>query len=50
MMTKRACAEQLRNELEAAFVGAVQSKRSYRITDGTLELLDDSGRIVSRFR
>jgi heat shock protein HslJ len=49
MMTKRACAEQSRNELEAAFVAAVQSARSFRITDGTLELLDESGQVVARF-
>jgi heat shock protein HslJ len=48
--TKRACIEQRRNELESAFVGAVQKTRSYRVANGALELLDTSGDVVARFR
>ena len=50
MMTKRACAEQPRNELELAFARAVQSAESYRVIDGMLELLGQSGQVVARFR
>jgi heat shock protein HslJ len=47
--TRRACAEPRGNELERAYVAAVESTRRYRITGEGLELLDDGGRIVARF-
>ena len=49
-LTKRACLESARNELEAAYVGAIQRTRRFRIANGELELLSDDGTVVARFR
>jgi ATP-dependent 26S proteasome regulatory subunit len=38
------------NELEVAYVGTVEATRTYRITNGELELIDASGRTLARFR
>ena len=50
MATKRACAEPRGNELESAYVRAIEGTRGYRITDGQLELLDAANKVVARFR
>jgi heat shock protein HslJ len=47
--TKRACVEEARNRLEAAYLGALERTRRYRIVDGQLELLVDGGAVVARF-
>ncbi|HEU4889392.1 MAG TPA: META domain-containing protein [Thermoanaerobaculia bacterium] len=48
--TKRACLDPQGNALERAYVAAVEATRAYRITDGQLELLDASGKVLARFR
>ncbi len=48
--TKRACLEQRGNEIEREYVRAVEATRRYRIVEGELELLDESGTTVARFR
>lgn len=48
--TKRACVDPRGNELEVAYVRAVEATRTYRIANGELELIDASGRTVARFR
>jgi heat shock protein HslJ len=48
--TKRACVEQAGNQLEAAYLGALERTRRFRIVDGQLELLDDGGSVVARFQ
>jgi putative lipoprotein len=47
--TKRACAAQAGNQLEVAYLGALEQTRSFRIVDEKLELLDGSGSVVARF-
>ncbi|HEX6095393.1 MAG TPA: META domain-containing protein [Thermoanaerobaculia bacterium] len=47
--TKRACVEEAGNRLEAAYLGALERTRRFRIADGQLELLDDGGAVVARF-
>ena len=47
--TKRACVEEAGNRLEAAYLGALERTRRYRIVDGQLELLDDISAVVARF-
>jgi heat shock protein HslJ len=48
--TKRACLAAEANALEAAYVRAVEGTRSFRIGNGELELLSDSGTVLARFR
>lgn len=48
--TKRACLDPQGNALERAYVAAVEGTRTYRITNGELELLDASGKVLARFR
>jgi heat shock protein HslJ len=48
--TKRACVEERGNQLEQAYVRAVEATRRYRIDGGELQLLDDAGTVVARFR
>jgi heat shock protein HslJ len=48
--TKRACVDPQGNALERAYLTAVEATRSYRMNDGQLELLDDSGKVLARFR
>lgn len=48
--TKRACLDPQGNALERAYLEAVEATSGYRITNGELELLDASGKIVARFR
>lgn len=47
--TKRACAEPAGNELEAAYLGALERTRRYRVAEGQLELFDSAGNVVARF-
>ena len=47
--TKRACIETAGNELERAYVSAMERARRFRIVNGQLELLDDGGRVLARF-
>lgn len=49
-MTKRACANPEGNRLERAYVAAVQNAHSFRVTSTTLELLNESGEVLARFR
>jgi heat shock protein HslJ len=46
--TKRACLNPLGNQLERAYIGAVERTRRFRMTDGDLELLDEGGTVVAR--
>lgn len=48
--TKRACLDPRGNELEVAYVRAVEATRRYRIEGGELQLLDEGGTVVARFR
>lgn len=48
--TKRACIDPAGNQLERAYIGAVEGTRRFRIANDTLELLDASGTVVARFR
>lgn len=45
--TRRACEKGM--ETEAAFLRALNEVHSYRITGGTLELLDAGGKVLARF-
>lgn len=47
--TKRACVEPAGNQLETAYLGALERARRFRIADGQLELLDEGGAVVARF-
>lgn len=47
--TKRACVEPAGNELERAYVSAMERTRRFRIVNGQLELLDDGGIVLARF-
>ena len=47
--TKRACVDQARNELEAAYLDALRRTSSFRIVDGQLELLGADGAVLARF-
>jgi heat shock protein HslJ len=49
-VTRRACAAREGNELEHAYIRAVEATRQFRIAGGELELLDASGAVVARFR
>jgi heat shock protein HslJ len=46
--TKRACLDPRGNELEVAYVRAVEAARRYRIEGGELQLLSDAGTVVAR--
>lgn len=48
--TRRACLDPRGNALESAYLGALRAARGYRITNGQLELLDEGGQVVARFR
>jgi heat shock protein HslJ len=48
--TKRACVAAEGNALESAYVRAVEGTRRFRIVDGELELLSESGTVLARFR
>lgn len=48
--TRRACLEPRGNELERAYVRGVEATRRYSIEGGELELLDDGGTVLARFR
>lgn len=48
--TKRACLDPQGNALERAYVRAVEATRGYGLENGELELLDEGGRVVARFR
>ena len=47
--TKRACVNPAGNQLERAYIEAIEATRRYRIANGELELLDENGRVVARF-
>lgn len=47
--TKRACVEHAGNQLETAYLGALERTRRFRIAGGQLELLDDAGSVIARF-
>jgi heat shock protein HslJ len=49
-MTRRACLDERGNELERAYVRAVEGTRRYRIEGGELQLLDDADTVLVRFR
>lgn len=48
--TKRACIESAGQELEQAYVRAIEATRRYRIEGGELQLLDDGGTVLARLR
>ncbi|HEX7832461.1 MAG TPA: META domain-containing protein, partial [Thermoanaerobaculia bacterium] len=48
--TKRACVERSRNELERTYIEALTATRRFRIVKNELELLNESGSVVARFR
>ena len=48
--TKRACIEPAGQQLEQAYVRAIEATRRYRIEGGELQLLNDGGTVVARFR
>lgn len=48
--TKRACTDPRGNALERVYLGAIEGTRTYRIANGQLELRDDSGKVLARFR
>ena len=48
--TKRACLDPNGNALEAAYLGALEKTRAYRIANGKLELLDAGNTVVARFQ
>jgi heat shock protein HslJ len=48
--TKRACAADEGNQLERAYVRAVEGSTRFRIVAGQLELLSESGEVLARFR
>lgn len=48
--TKRACADPAGNELERAYVAAIQNTRRFRVTAERLELLGAGGEVLARFR
>jgi heat shock protein HslJ len=50
MSTKRACAISAGNQLEHTYLGAIERTRRFRVASDQLELLDDSGAVVARFR
>jgi putative lipoprotein len=49
MSTKRACLNPEGNQLERAYLSALERTRRFRITNGELELLDASDRVLARF-
>lgn len=49
MSTKRACADADMNAQETAFLSALSSVAGYRVSGGSLELLDASGAVVLSF-
>lgn len=48
--TKRACLDPAGNALESAYVRAFERTRRFRIVNDQLELLDDSGNVLARWR
>jgi heat shock protein HslJ len=50
MATKRACLDPRGNDLERAYINAVERMTRYRIAGGELQLLDDAGTVLARFR
>lgn len=48
--TKRACIESAGQQLEQAYIRAIEATRRYRIEGGELQLLNDGGTVVARFR
>ena len=50
IVTKRACLDPEGNRLERAYVQAVERARRFRIAENELELLDESGTVLARFR
>lgn len=48
--TKRACIESAGQQLEQAYIRAIEATRRYRIEGGELQLLDDGGTVLARFR
>ncbi len=48
--TKRACVESAGQQLEQAYIRAVEATRRYRIEGAELQLLDDGGTVLARFR
>jgi heat shock protein HslJ len=48
--TRRACADERGNELERAYVRAAEATRRFRVANGELELVDEGGRTVAKFR
>lgn len=49
-MTKRACVDSPRNALESAFTRALAATTRYRLSGNELELFDESGKVIARFR
>jgi heat shock protein HslJ len=49
MMTRRACLNPQGNELERAYVSAMERTRRFRISNDELELLDGTDRVLARF-
>lgn len=50
LTTKRACIETAANEIERAYLAAIEKTRAFRIENGQLELLSADGAVVARFR
>lgn len=48
--TKRACVDPAGNQLEAAYVGAFEHTHRFRIVNDQLELMDDAGTVLARFK
>jgi putative lipoprotein len=48
--TKRACLDPAGNQLEVAYVGAFERTRKFRIVNDQLELMDEGGTVLARFR
>ena len=48
--TKRACLDPEGNALESAYIRALDATQRFRIVNGELELLSDSGTVLARFR
>lgn len=48
--TKRACVDPNGGELERRYLEAVEATRRFRIESGGLQLIDNDGKVVARFR
>ena len=50
MGTKRACLDPRGNQLEYTYIRTIENARKFRIAKDQLELLDESGKVVARYR